>query len=113
MSSYLISRNGHHHLRVRTPLDLIGIIPQTEITRSLKTTDLRKAKATALPYLQGISQAVTLLRSKFITPEQAQESLCSLLGGKGERVPYGAGKSVQAATVEGSPVTGATLLIAT
>jgi len=80
MSSYLISRNGHYHLRVRTPLDLIGIIPQAEITRSLKTTDLRKTKASVLPYLQGISQTVTLLRSKFITPEQAQESLGRLLG---------------------------------
>ena len=112
MSSYLISRNGHYHLRVRTPLDLIGIIPQAEITRSLKTTDLRKAKATALPYLQGISQTVTLLRSKFITPEQAQKSLCNLLGRKGGGMPRGADRSPQVATVDVSPSMGSTQLAA-
>ncbi|TSK08705.1 MAG: site-specific integrase [Geobacter sp.] len=110
MSSYLISRNGHYHLRVRTPLDLIGIIPQAEITRSLKTTDLREAKATALPYLQGISQTVTLLRSNFITPEQAQESLCNLLGRKGGGVSQGVGKTAHVAAVVALPRLGATSL---
>ncbi|QXE92559.1 site-specific integrase [Geomonas subterranea] len=103
MSSYLISRNGHYHLRVRTPLDLLGIIPQTEITRSLKTTDLRKAKAAALPYLQGISQTVILLRSKFITSLQAQESLCNLLGRKGRGVSRAVDRAAQKATMEVSP----------
>ena len=110
MSSYLVSRNGHYHLRVRTPLDLIGIIPQAEITRSLKTSDLRIAKAAALPYLQGIGQTVTLLRSKFITQEQAQESLCNLLGWRGGGVSRGVDRSSQMATVEVSPSMGCTQL---
>jgi len=82
MSTHLISRNGHYHFRLRTPSDLLGIIPQREIMRSLKTADIRTAKATALPYLQGIRQTATLLRAKFITPEQAQESIERLLGRK-------------------------------
>ncbi|WP_136525825.1 site-specific integrase [Geomonas ferrireducens] len=110
MSSYLISRNGHYHLRVRTPLDLLGIIPQTEITRSLKTTDLRIAKATALPYLQGISQTVTLLRSMFITPEQAQVSLRNLLGRKVRGVSHGVDKSAQGGAADVTPVVGGTSL---
>ena len=61
MSTHLISRNGHYHLRLRTPSDLLGIIPQKEIMRSLKTADIRTAKATALPYLQGIRQTATLV----------------------------------------------------
>lgn len=78
-STYLQQRNGHYHLRVRTPVDLLGVIPQSEIVKSLKTTDLRTAKASALPYLNGIRQTVALLRLKYITPEQAQGSLNALL----------------------------------
>jgi len=72
-SSYLVNRNGHYHLRVRTPSDLLGIFPQTEIKKTLKTTSLKTVRVSALPLLNGIRQAVTLLRSRFITPEQAQD----------------------------------------
>jgi len=78
-SSYLLNRNGHYHLRVRTPSDLLGIFPQTEIKKTLKTTSLKTARVSALPLLNGIRQTVALLRSRFITPEQAQDSLYSLL----------------------------------
>ena len=40
-SSYLQHRNGHYHLRVRTPVELQGIIPQPEIIKTIRTTSLR------------------------------------------------------------------------
>jgi hypothetical protein len=79
LSTYLQHRNGHYHLRVRTPVDLLGIIPKPEIIKSLRTTNLRTAKASALPYLHGIRQTATLVRLKYITSEQAQDSLRDLL----------------------------------
>lgn len=82
MFSYLQTRHGHYHFRLRTPADLRGIIPQTEIVKSLKTSDLQTARVSVLPYLQGIRQTVSFLRSRVITPEQAQESLHRLLNWK-------------------------------
>jgi hypothetical protein len=83
-SPYLQQRNGHYHLRVRTPADLLGVIPKSEIIKSLRTTSLRTAKASALPYLQGIRQTAALLRLRYITSEQAQDRLIDLLKWKPE-----------------------------
>lgn len=82
MFSYLQTRHGHYHFRLRTPADLRGIIPQREIVKSLKTSDIQTARVSVLPYLQGIRQTVSFLRSRIITPEQAQESLHRLLNWK-------------------------------
>ena len=48
MSTYLLNRNGHYHFRLRTPSELLGIFPQIEIIKTLKTTDLKTARASAL-----------------------------------------------------------------
>lgn len=88
-TSYLQNRNGKYHLRVRIPSDLSSLLPQTEIVKSLKTTNMKIAKVSSLPYLQGISQTFSLLRSSFITPDQAQKRLESLLERR-ERKPTAA-----------------------
>jgi integrase len=99
-STYLQHRNGHYHLRVRTPVDLLGIIPKPEIIKSLRTTNLRTAKASALPYLHGIRQTATLVRLKYITSEQAQDSLRDLLKWKPKAL-QGYAKEVTEAQGEG------------
>ena len=78
-NSYLKNRNGHFYLRYRIPSDLSPLIPQVEIVKSLKTSDLKSARVSALPYVQGISQTFSLLRSKYITVDQANERICELL----------------------------------
>ncbi len=83
MFSYLQNRHGNYSVRVRVPRDLSSVIPQAEIIKSLKTRDMKTARASALPYLQTISQTFSLVRSHFITPVQAQERLGSLLGTRG------------------------------
>ena len=93
--SYLQIRNGHYHLRVRTPSDLLQVIPRREIVKTLKTKDLRTAKVTALPYLQGISKTFALLRSGYIHPEQATESLSKLLCIKSTPKPEDSAKTPQ------------------
>lgn len=79
VSTYIQSRNGHYHFRFRTPVDLQGIISQREITKSLKTSSLKTAKVSALPYVIIVKQTVTLLRGRYITAEQAQEKLYTFL----------------------------------
>jgi hypothetical protein len=78
-SMHLQNRNGHYHVRLRVPSDLLSIFPQAEITKSLKTSDLKTAKTLALPYLQSITQTATLFRSRFISQEQAQIHITNLL----------------------------------
>ena len=46
---YIQSRNGHYHLRLKIPSDLTHLINQTEIVKSLKTTNLKSAKNSSLP----------------------------------------------------------------
>jgi hypothetical protein len=41
MSSYLLNRNGHYHVRIRIPSDLANILPAAELVKSLKTKDKR------------------------------------------------------------------------
>ncbi|MFZ2949434.1 MAG: DUF6538 domain-containing protein, partial [Desulfuromonadaceae bacterium] len=86
MFSYLQNRRGNYQVRVRVPRDLSSVIPQAEIIKSLKTRDRKTARDSALLYLQTISQTFSLVRSHFITPEQAQERLCSLLDSRGYKV---------------------------
>ncbi len=57
-SSYLQNRNGNYHLRFRTPIDLRGAIPQREIVKTLKTTNLKTAKDPSLPYILGTNKAL-------------------------------------------------------
>jgi integrase len=99
-ATYLINRNGHYHFRLRTPSDLLGVIPQTEIIRSLKTTDLKTAKTSALPYLHGIQQTARLLRSRFISANQAQDRLLSLLSPRAKAYPPPAKKTAQKSNTE-------------
>jgi len=100
LSGYILNRNGHYHFRLRTPSGLLSIHPQAEIRKSLKTTDLKTAKLSALSYLQVIQQTVTLLCSRFITPEQAQEHLQSLLKWKPKDVSLLSCKGSQRANTE-------------
>ncbi|MFZ4856968.1 MAG: DUF6538 domain-containing protein [Desulfuromonadaceae bacterium] len=94
---HLQYRNGHYHLRLRIPSDLTSLIPQTEIVKSLKTSNLKTARDSSLPYIQGISQIFSLLRSKYISPKQAQEKLSSLMQNKRRDKPQ---KSVRMAQRE-------------
>ncbi len=87
MSSYLLSRNGNYHVRIRIPSDLTKIICATELVKSLKTRDIKTAKVAALPYRQNISKTFSLLRSGFITGEQARESINRTLHRKIEATP--------------------------
>ena len=87
MSSYLLNRNGNYHVRIRVPSDLSSIIPATELVKSLKTRDKKTAAVAALPYRQGILKAFTLLRSGYISEEQALESIDRALNRKGRAMP--------------------------
>jgi hypothetical protein len=75
MSSYLLNRNGNYHFRIRVPSDLASFIPSVELVKSLKTKDKKEARYVALPYLQSVSKTFSLLRSGFITGEQAKDSI--------------------------------------
>jgi len=75
MSSCLLNRNGYYHFRIRIPSDLSSIFPATELVKSLKTKDRSSAKVAALPYRQSVLKTFTLLRSGFISGEQARESI--------------------------------------
>jgi len=88
LSTYLKNRNGHYHLRCRVPADLSSCFPQSEIVKSLKTTNLKTARDSSLPYIQGINQVFSLLRSGYITREQATERLCGLTGSKRIAMPH-------------------------
>jgi hypothetical protein len=81
-NSYLKNRNGNYSLRFRIPSDLSPLLQQAEIVKSLKTSNLKTAKVSALPYVQGITQTFSLFRSGFITTDQAIERLESLIGKK-------------------------------
>jgi len=90
-TGYLKKRNGNFYFRLRIPSDLSSHFPQTEIVKSLKTSDLKTAKDSSLQYLQGIYQTFSLLRSSFINQEQALERFYGLFGckcGGGSRNAY-------------------------
>ena len=104
-STYLQNRNGHYHFRLRIPCDLSGLLPQSEIVKSLKTTDLKTARSSSLQYMQGINQTFSLLRSSFISPEQAQERLWSLVGMRRRAIPVKVIKASQESNTEAiSPI---------
>lgn len=81
---YLQNRNGHYHLRIRIPSDLSETICARELVKSLKTKDKKTATVAAMPFQEGIFKTFSLLRSGFITGEQASSHLSSLLGTKRE-----------------------------
>jgi hypothetical protein len=87
LSSYLLNRNGHYHIRIRIPSDLTSVIPAVELVKSLKTRDAKTAKVVALPYRESIIKTFTLLRSGFITGEQARDSIDKVLSRKGKATP--------------------------
>lgn len=105
-SSYLQVRNGYYHFRLRTPKDLLGIIHHRELTKSLKTTDLKTARVSAIPFLQGVRQTVSFLRSRIITPEQAHNSLVSLFNYKPKAVFSIPEKTLQKANMESVSLSG-------
>ena len=78
MHSYLLKRRGHYHFRIRIPSDLSHVIPSAELVKTLKTKDLREAQRAALPYLQGVTKTFSLLRSGFISGEQARANIDGL-----------------------------------
>jgi len=80
-ASYLLNRGGYYHFRIRIPSDLLSAIPQKEIVKSLKTKEKGLARVAALSYQQGIFKTFSLLRTGFISGEQARGSLKSLLDG--------------------------------
>lgn len=88
MYSYLQNRRGNYHVRIRVPKDLSHVIPQSEIIKSLKTKDIRTARESALLYLQAISKTFSLLRTQFISPDQAHERLSRILGKATKAKPY-------------------------
>jgi len=48
---------------------------------------MKSAKDSSLPYIQGINQVFSLLRSSYITSAQATERLCNLIGNKRSDTP--------------------------
>ena len=87
MSSYLLNRNGHYHVRIRIPSDLTAVIPATELVKSLKTRDAKAARLAALPFRKDIFSTFTLYRSGYISGEQARESIDRTLKRKGKATP--------------------------
>jgi hypothetical protein len=79
MSSYLLNRKGNYHVRIRIPADLCSVFLAAELVKSLKTKDRQTAVLAALPYRQSILKTFSLLRSGFITGEQAREWIDSAL----------------------------------
>jgi|SRR6266700_2406293 len=86
MSSYLLNRKGSYHFRIRIPSDLANILPAAELVKSLKTKDKQSARTAALPYQQGIFKTFSLLRSGFISGEQAREYIDKVLNRKPQAV---------------------------
>ncbi|ACH38765.1 integrase family protein [Citrifermentans bemidjiense Bem] len=84
MANYLRLRNQNYYLRIRIPADLPGISTSAEILKSLRTRDLKSARLSAASLLPQFLGVFTLTRCGFITPIQASERLCSLLGSKKE-----------------------------
>lgn len=103
MSSYLLNRNGHYHLRIRIPSDLTAVIPATELVKSLKTRDAKAARLAALPFRKDIFSTFTLYRSGFITGEQARESIHRALNRKGKATPSSTPTRAPDATCAPSP----------
>lgn len=85
-NNYLQNRRGNYHLRIRIPSDLVPLLSSVELNKSLKTKDKKTAKVSALTYLKPITQTFSLLRSGYISPEQAKASLGGLLGRRGVAV---------------------------
>ncbi len=75
MNSYLLNRRGHYYFRIRVPSDLSYALASVELVKSLKTKNLREAEIAALPYQQGTIKTFSLLRSGFISSEQAGENI--------------------------------------
>lgn len=80
MYSYLQNRNGNYRFRIRVPSDLVPLLSSIELVKSLKTRDRKTANICTLPYLKAATQTFTLLRSGYLSPEQARGSLSTLLG---------------------------------
>lgn len=80
MANYLRLRNQNYYLRIRIPADLPGISTSPEILKSLRTRDRKSARLSAASLLPQFLGVFTLTRCGFITPDQASERLCSLLG---------------------------------
>jgi hypothetical protein len=83
--SYLIRRGGVYHFRMRVPRNLVPIVGQKEIHRSLKTSNRRVAQAMAHA-LQGRTEATFALLNQQIMleikPEQVHASANLALAGR-------------------------------
>jgi hypothetical protein len=80
MANYLRLRDQNYSLRIRIPADLPSIFTSPEILKSLRTRDRKSARLSAASLLPQFLGVFTLTRCGFITPGQASERLCSLLG---------------------------------
>ena len=82
--SYLICRGGVYHFRMRVPKNLVPIVGQKEIHRSLKTSNRRVAQSMAHA-LHGKTEATFALLSQQIMleirPEQVHASASLALSG--------------------------------
>ena len=82
--SYLICRGGVYHFRMRVPKNLVPIVGQKEVHRSLKTSNRRVAQSMAHA-LHGKTEATFALLSQQIMletrPEQVHASASLALAG--------------------------------
>ena len=71
MTSYLRLRKEHYYFRLRVPADLLSIIPETELLKSLRTKDRRTAGAVGSRLYSQVVEVFTLTRAGFISSAQA------------------------------------------
>jgi len=86
-SSHLLIRGNHYHFRLRVPTDLHDKIPSKELLKSLKTTERKTAKISATHLHSNLLEVFALLRSGFITGEQARVRLDVILS-RSSAVPH-------------------------
>lgn len=67
---YLLRRNGYYYFRVCTPRDLLPVIKQREIKKSLKTRRLQHAKSLAKVWGFRVEKLFFMLRSGMLTDDQ-------------------------------------------
>jgi hypothetical protein len=56
-SPYIVQRRRGFYLRLRVPSDIVPLLGRTHLTRSLQTTDLRRAKPVAALWLVAAHEA--------------------------------------------------------
>lgn len=78
-ASYLRYKNGVYYVRVRIPKDLKHLIPNNEITKSLKTSEKRLAILLAKDYIYQINRKFVLLRTGYLDDQQKQQMVATVV----------------------------------